>query len=120
VSDALENVIGFPHRQPVELSRDVHDSERNVLLFVPVVHEGYLSAVFDPDGFLRGWSSVLDIYGAGSRRPVRALLDALPVIEPLPPSLYGLRSDAEALASDWRAVGNDLAVAMKRWESGER
>lgn len=41
-----------------------------------------------------------------------------PARRPIPrPRISTFRTDAEAIAGDWRAVGNDLGTAMKRLEA---
>lgn len=50
------------------------------------------------NGFLRGVASVLELWP--STRPVAIGVG------------FEGRSDADALAGDWRSVGRDLAVAM--------
>ena len=50
--------------------------------------------------FLRGAASVFDLFGVLPSEADRILA----------------RSDAEALASDWRAVGMDLYHAMKNFD----
>lgn len=48
-------------------------------------------------------ASVLDIRGSLTRRSYRSAED-------------GLKADREAIAGDWRAVGDDLREAMRRVE----
>jgi hypothetical protein len=57
------------------------------------------------------------------QRALRAWLDAFTdVFDPLPVPRYKTwkRSDSEALASDWQAIGDDLRHAMERAEQDLR
>lgn len=56
--------------------------------------------------FLYGFGSILDIFGTSSGLGYRA--DEIRNQRPGD----GFRADAEALASDWRAVGGDMWRAM--------
>lgn len=60
------------------------------------------------DAFLRGFGSLLDLGGTQG-----------PSLEDYRSRMPGLRSDEEALASDWRTVGEDFNRVLGRNE-GER
>lgn len=60
--------------------------------------------------FLYGFGNILDLFGTSSGLGYRAdeIRDQRPD--------DGFRRDAEALASDWRAIGMDMRHAMKQVE----
>jgi hypothetical protein len=64
--------------------------------------------------FLHGFGSILDIFGTSSGLEYRA--DEIRNQRPGD----GFRKDAEALASDWRAVGGDMHRAMNRLTDAHR
>ncbi len=53
------------------------------------------------NSFLRGFGSVLDISGISYKTNIQK---------------YTSKTDAEAIASDWRAVGDDMRKAMGNYK----
>lgn len=58
--------------------------------------------------FLRGFGSAIDLFGASFQLSIKAdeIRDQKPG--------DGFRKDAEALRSDWDAVGRDMRMAFER------
>ena len=63
--------------------------------FTPRIYERY-----PRPSFMDGFAGALDLFGKGSRSPLS--------------SKPGHEVDAEAIASDWAAIGDDLRRAMGR------
>jgi hypothetical protein len=63
--------------------------------FTPRIYERY-----PRPSFANGFARALDLFGRGFRSPL--------------PNKPGHEIDAEAIASDWAAIGGDLRKAMER------
>ena len=134
-----------PRRRTYSLTASGHDDGRAVLTRLPIAIRRYfielakwvlslsfarlLAAIYHRYPEMAKNSVVLDVVRRHSqsafRLPARPFLEGMAtafdltggVVEPFPPGLRH-RTDAEALAADWRAVGDDLRAAMAEYATG--